>query len=377
MKVTELKLHSVRVGRAYATQIAQEGGGARAQVEGSNFLFIEASTDSGLTGWGEISDIEPHEMPDVGVFQQQLSRFLVGRDPFDLQSLHTDYRAEFSEAQTEQMLRLTLAGLDTLCYDVGSQSAGVPIYKLLGGKQRDRVHVSWVAFIRDDLDRLRQEIAEKRRAGFTAYKLKVGVDIELDEQRLAVLREAAGPEANIKIDPNGGWQLDEAVANIRRLARHGLSGVETPVAGRKPEDLAAVRSQVDVPIIEHVPTPQDALAYIRHESLDCFNIAVCSSGGIWPARIIAEMAQAAGVGLLLGSTVEMGPGTLAQLHLAASLGGLTMPSDLIGPAMYADDVLDSPLTYDAAGQLPIPDDVGLGAKINGQKLLELRADGVK
>ena len=67
-------------------------------------------------------------------------------------------------------------------------------------------HVSWVAFIRDDLDLLREEIAEKCAEGFTAFKLKVGVDIELDEQRLEVMRRAAGPGASIKIDPNGGWK---------------------------------------------------------------------------------------------------------------------------------------------------------------------------
>ncbi len=370
MKITEIQLYPVGVPRAYATQIASEGGGARDRVERSPFIFVEAKTDSGLTGWGEISDIEPPEFPDVDSLQENLSQFIVGRDPFDLQSLHADFKSTFPEAEGESLQRLTAAGLDMLCYDLQSQSASVPIYKLLGGAHRERVHVSWVAFIREDLGLLRDEIREKVAAGFTAFKLKVGVDIELDEARLAVLRETAGSDANIKIDPNGGWNRDEAVANIRRLAKYNISGVETPVAGRAPDDLATVRKQVDVPILEHVNTTEDALEYLRHDSLDYFNIATVGCGGIWPARVVAELAQSAGVGILLGSTVEMGPGTLGQLHLAASIRDLTLPSDLIGPAMYADDVLMAPLQYDA-GYLHVPHTVGRGGEIDRAKLAEL------
>ena len=143
------------------------------------------------------------------------------------------------------------------------------------------------------------------------------------------------------------------------------------VAGRDPAQLAALRKQVDVPLLEHVWTTSDALAYIEHGSLDCFNIGTTGCGGIWPARQIASLAETAGVGLLLGSTVEMGPGTLAQLHLAASLPGLTLPSDLIGAGLLADDVLKSPLVYQES-KLPVPQTVGIGPAICREKLAQLR-----
>ena len=368
MKITSLELHPVSVARSYATRIAREGGGAKDWVAGSRFLFLEAVTDSGRTGWGEISDVPDAEYPDLNELREQLSTLLIGRDPFDLQQLHTDFREVFPFSADREFPRLVSAGADMLCYDLQSQEAGVPIYKLLGGKHRSRVHISWVAFIREDLDLLREEIREKTENGFTAFKLKVGANIDLDDERLAVLRETAGPNANIKIDPNGGWTLDEARRNIPRLAKHGLSGVETPVAFRDPAELAVLRGEVDVPLIEHVMTAEDAIRYIRHESLDYFNIATTGCGGIRPALNIAEMAQTAGVGILLGSTVEMGPGTLAQLHLAAAIRDLTLPSDLVGPAMFTDDVLITPLQYES-GYLQVPDKPGLGAEIDRQKII--------
>ena len=370
MQVARIDLHSICVPRAYATQIAREGGGARHEVRSSPFLLIEATTDCGRTGWGEISDVPPNELPDPGQLQESLSALLFGHDPYDLQALHRRVSQRYPWTAGDELPRLIAAGLDMVCYDLAAQGAGVPIYQLLGGRRQSQVRISWVAFIRDDLDQLREEIREKRAAGFDAFKLKVGVDIELDEARLAIVRETAGPSASIKIDPNGGWTLAEAQRHIPRLARHGLDGVETPIAFRDPEELSALRRQVDVPLIEHVSTASDALRYIRHDALDCFNIATTGCGGIWPARIIAEMARTAGIGLLLGSTVELGPGTLNQLHLAASIDDLTLPSDLVGPALYERDVLTTPLVYQA-GRLRVPNGPGLGGTIDRTELAAL------
>tara|TARA_B100000029_G_scaffold448535_3_gene471105 strand:+ start:566 stop:1669 length:1104 start_codon:yes stop_codon:yes gene_type:complete len=366
MRITSVRLHRFDVRRRYATQIAQEGGGARDVVEASPFLFLETNTDNGLTGWGEISDIDPPEMPDLEDWQQRVSEALVGRDPIDIVRHHADWLEMFPDAPGiggPSLHRLTRAGLDMACYDLVSHATGMPICRILGGQWHHRIHISWVAFIRDDLELLREEIAEKTAEGFTAFKLKVGVDIDLDEARLAVMRETAGPTASIKIDPNGGWNADEAVTNIRRLARFQLDGVETPVGGRDPAEIASVREQVNVSLIEHVMTPADALEYIRHDSLDVFNIATTGCGGIHPARQIATLAETAGVGLLLGSTVEMGPGTLAQLQLAASIRGLTLASDLVGPGLYAEDVLPTPPAY-VDGHLQVPTQIGLAPGIS-------------
>ena len=365
MTIADVELIPFDVRRRYATQIAQEGGGAREVVEASPFLFIRATTDSGLVGWGEISDIEPDEVPDLEHWRQQVASSLIGRDPVDIARHHDEWAKSLPDPEDPRgssLNRLTRAGLDMTCYDLASQSTNLPVCRLLGGQWRDRIHISWVAFIRDDLQLLRDEISEKCAEGFTAFELKVGVDIDLDEQRLAVMRETAGPDASIKIDPNGGWDRDQAVTHIQRLARFDLDGVETPVGGRDPAEIAAVRREVDVKLIEHVMTTRDALEYIRHDSLDVFNIATTGCGGIFPARQIATLAETAGVGLLLGSTVEMGPGTLAQIQLAASIQGLTLASDLVGPGLYAEDVLAQPPEY-VAGCLEVPGEIGFGPGI--------------
>ena len=375
MNITRVELHPVEVARAYTTQIARDGGGARDEVARSSFVLLEATTDSGLTGWGEISDIPLTERVPLERLAETVRGMLVGRDPFEIRRLHADYRAKYPVTFLEdaELPRLICAALDTVCCDLQSQAAGVPIHQLLGGRQRERVEISWVAFIRDDLEALREEIASRTAAGFRHFKLKVGIDIDLDEQRLAIVREEAGPHATIKLDANGGWNADEARRHIPRLQKYNPCGVETPIGGRDAQELARLRKDVSLPLLEHVATMEQALEYIRHDALDCFNIAVCSSGGITPAREIATVAETAGVGLLLGSTVELGLGTFAQLHLAGAISGLTMASDLVGPALYREDVVVPPLAYDDSC-LAVPEFVGLGTAIDRQKLQQLQPE---
>lgn len=370
MKITAIKLHPVAVDRQYATVIAQAGGNAKRAVATSFFYFVEVRADNGLVGWGEISDIEPDDLPkDAEDYAELLAAFMGGRDPFAVQQMHRDFLEHFM-VDSNSLAKYTRCALDMAMYDLQGKATNQPVYNLLGGKVRNEVVISWVAYIRDELDLLKKEMREKVAQGFHAFKLKVGVDIELDEERVAVAREVAGKDASIKVDANAGWSVSEAAKNINRLNRFNLAGVETPVPSENPADIAAVREQVDVPILEHVSTLEYGLALAKAEAVDVFNIATTGAGGIWPAHQLATLADAANIGVLLGSTVELGPGTLAQLHLAAITPNLTLPSDLIGPGMYTEHVLERPLRYQK-GKLLVPNGIGLGGQVDTKSFAKL------
>lgn len=366
MRITSLKLHPYTAAREYGTVIAKAGGGRQETKARSEFFFLELATDQGIAGWGEVSDIDPEERPEPVEYGRLLADFMVGRDPFAVQQMHRDFREHF-DSEEYGAARLTECGLDMAMYDIQGRATGQAAHRLLGGAMRPDVLISWVAFIREDLDLLREEMREKVAAGFRAFKIKVGADIDLDDERVAIAREVAGRDASIKVDANAGWSVRDAPANIRRLNRYHLAGVETPVPRENPADIAAVRKQVDVPILEHVSDLEYGLALLKADAVDVFNISAPGCGGLWPARQVATLTQAAGVGLLLGSTVEMGLGTLAQLQLAASVPNLTLPSDLVGPGLYRQHLLEEPLRYEK-GRLKIPTAAGLGGQIDRAKL---------
>lgn len=362
MKITGVELQQLSVLRSYHTIVAapkREIPPADAPATRSYFVLLRLHADNGLVGLGEVSDIEESDLGTADLLPK-LEDALLGADPFDLERL----------SQRLSLGNLVNCAVDSALYDLQGKALGAPAHNFVGGRYRDRVLVSWVVYIRRP-DLVEQEMEEMVRRGFNAFKLKVGLNIDHDDACVGIMRQVAGPDAQIKLDASGNWSVDEAIANIRRLEKHGLQGVETPTNPRDVSGMARVRKSVGAPIIEHVGRDLGrALDYVRSEAVDVFNVATVSAGGIFRAKKVLALAEAAGIQCLLGSTVELGVGTAAQLHLAASSSVVTYPSDLIGPAMYVDDYLTEPFQYDQ-GYLTVPTGPGLGVDVDPQRLAKL------
>ena len=94
-----------------------------------------------------------------------------------------------------------------------------------------------------------------------------------------------------------------------------------------------MKAAVSIPIIEHVADFADtfAVALIAQRAVDAFNVVPVQAGGPTRALRLIQLAEAAGMDALLGSTVELSPGTSMALHVGAASAGITMASDLVGP----------------------------------------------
>ena len=196
------------------------------------------------------------------------------------------------------------------------------------------------------------------------------------------MRRIAGPGAYLKADASGAWDEQEAIDRIRQLASLGIDAVETPlrhisraIAKDHPQRinadpdaaaaaLARVRDAVPVDIIEHVADFSDAfaLALMHHKAADIFNIVPVQAGSLHRAQRLIQLAEAGGMPVLLGSTVELGIGTAAALHLGIASSRVTIASDLVGPGLLAGDVVVPRLAY-RQGQLHAPLGVGLGVDL--------------
>ena len=317
MKIVDLRLYPVAVSRQYATLTSggQEGrkNPDAAPVDLSYFYILEVETDAGITGIGEISDIDPGMRLVDGSpmtldnVTEKLRALLIGRDPSDMERLALEVHTG----------GLVDCAIDTACYDILGKAYGTSATTLAGGRLRESVWVSWVAYIREP-EAMVPEIEEKLEQGFNALKFKVGRDIDLDEARIKLFREIGGDDPNLKLDANAAWNVEEAIANMRRLEKYDISGIETPIDKTDVAGMAHVRKAIDTPILEHVSTQEYALEVVRHEAVDVFNVSTVGCGGIYRAKKVIAIAEAAGLHVLLGSTVELGVGTAAQLALAAS-----------------------------------------------------------
>lgn len=368
MRVVEVSATAVQAQRQYATLIgaARHDPATHRLHDRSNFILIELRTDDGLVGLGEVSDIpEGMRLPGGAALSAEslagwLRERLTGLDPFALEAVPA--RLGVAGAGRGGGMSLLLCAVDAALYDLMGKAAGQPAYQFCGGRARDAVLVSYVAFIREP-ELLAEELAQQTARGFRAFKLKVGLDPERDVAAMRVAREVAGDGASIKLDANGAWSADEAIAVLRRVERYHPVGVETPVRADDFASMRRVKEETGVPLLEHVSSPRYALDVVRAGAVDVFNVSCVGCGGIYRARKVLAVAEAAGIPCLLGSTVELGVGTAQQLHLAASSPAVTWPSDLIGPLLYTADVTAEAWRW-RDGSLVVPDGPGLGVSLD-------------
>jgi L-alanine-DL-glutamate epimerase-like enolase superfamily enzyme len=390
VEIQDIKFHRVAVPRIYNTKVAPMGGHEGGK-SGSEYLLIELMS-GGAVGLGEISDIES-DWGAVGWddLQNRLRDALVGGDLADRDRL-VETVVEHLPLELHRELQTAIrAAIETSLLDVTARSFGVPVYDMLGGRKRSALPISWVAFIGNE-DGIDQEIQEKVDAGFSTFKLKVGADHASDLERIKTTRRIAGPEAHVRVDASGEWDVDEAIEKLKEMHALEVNAVETPikavarsVAKNAPEqvnenaedvaaELAQVRSAVQVRVIEHISDFDDgfALALAKHQSVDVFNVMPGQAGGVFRAQKLIHLAEMSGIDVLLGSTVELSPGTAISLHLGLSSTGVTEACDLVGPGLLVDDVCEEPLTY-VDGKLTARPVAGLGVDLSEEKLEKLKA----
>ncbi|ROO84647.1 O-succinylbenzoate synthase [Actinocorallia herbida] len=164
-----------------------------------------------------------------------------------------------------------------------------------------------------------------------------------DLARVEAVRDAIGPDGKVRIDVNGGWDVDQAVRMIRLLNRFDLEYVEQPCA--TVEELAAVRRRVEVPIAadESIRRAEDPFRVVAAEAADIAVLKVQPLGGVAPAL---EIAAAIGLPVVVSSAVETSVGLAAGLALAAALPELPYACGLATLSLLEGDVTGDPLVVE-------------------------------
>ncbi|MDE3000434.1 MAG: hypothetical protein OXU79_15275 [Gemmatimonadota bacterium] len=395
MKITDVRVREVSVPRIYTTYAADPQNLQPGEdLSRSRYQILEFFTDTGHLGLGEVPDIADRMDPlRAGDLRDLLLRVLKDGDVADRNDLGARMADELPAGIHPELRSLTLFGVEVALLDLAGKHYGAPLYELLGGRRQKRVDVCWVAYMRrgvsllEELDALENEISTMVSRGLRAFKLKVGEDHSRDLDRIVRFRRVAGPDVYLKADASGAWEEDEAVGKIRDMAAAGIDACETPVvavnravANDNPErinenadaaasSLARVRKKTSVQIIEHVADFDDGFttALVRHGAVDVINVIPSQAGGILRSQRLIHIAQAAGIPVLLGSTVEMGPGTAAFVHLAVASQNVTVPSDLVGPGLLVDDICKTPFRY-RDGALEPFEKPGLGVELDEERM---------
>ena len=181
------------------------------------------------------------------------------------------------------------------------------------------------------------------QSGCATAKVKVaeaGQRLEDDISRVEAVRDGLGPGGRIRVDANGGWDLDQAVRAVRALSRFGLEYVEQPCADV--EDLARLRRRVDVPIAadESIRRAEDPYLVKKLEAADVAVLKAQPLGGVRPCLRLAEEL---GMDVVVSSAVETSVGLRAGIALAAALPSLPYACGLNTLPLLGADLVSDPL----------------------------------
>lgn len=192
-------------------------------------------------------------------------------------------------------------------------------------------------------------------SGCATAKVKVADaagSLPADLERVAAVRDALGPGGAVRVDANGRWGVDDAVAAIRALDRAagGLQYVEQPCATL--DELAAVRRRVDVRIAadESIRRAEDPLRVAVAGAADIAVLKCAPLGGV---RRALAVAQACGLPCVVSSALQTSVGLAAEIALAGALPHLDLACGLGTVALLTADVVDTPLRP-VDGRLEVP-----------------------
>ncbi|GAA3729380.1 o-succinylbenzoate synthase [Salinactinospora qingdaonensis] len=184
-------------------------------------------------------------------------------------------------------------------------------------------------------------IAAEGECGTAKVKVaEKGQEPTEDIARVAAVRAAMGSGGRVRIDANGGWDVDTALRMLRALRRFDVEYVEQPCASL--EELAQVRRRQDVPVAadESIRRAKDPMAVRAAEAADIVVLKVQPLGGV---RAALEVAHACGLPVVVSSAVETSVGLAAGVALAAALPELPYACGLATMGLLTADVCAEPL----------------------------------
>lgn len=363
------RIEAIPVSVPHNTDFEISGGGQ----EAADHVLVRLHTESGPVGLGEAS-------PKPFFSDETQTSVLGALDVLEdaLRGVDAARPARVHQVMDDAIRGNPFAktAVDVACYDAFGKALGVPVSALVGGRVRDRIEVGQSVGIKPTAEAVEDARRYVRDEGFRSIKVKVGDDAESDAERVRAICEAVGGEVPIRVDANQGYTADTAVPLFSELERElDLLLVEQPVAREDIEGMRKVTEAIETPVLadESVFSPADAFRVVRRNAADIVNIKIMKAGGLYPSSRIAATAAAASYPLAIGSMLELGVGTAAGAHFAATQPHVRYPCDVKGPSLYADTLLEEPVRIED-GYTHVPDRPGLGVELDDEAVERYRSE---
>ncbi len=325
--------------------------------------IVKIETDAGISGFGEAapwSVFTGTAEANASGIHAYLRPLLIGADPRRVASLMRGIDKALV-GHTEGKAAIEMALLD-----ITGKHFGVPVAQLLGGYYRTHVPLSASIANPDfdeDLDFARQRVAE----GVNIFKVKTGFAGHAEDlRRLECLRRELPDTVDLRVDYNQGLDPWNAIRLLRDVEIFRPTFIEQPVKRDQRAAMAAITKALDTPIMadESVFNPSEAIDMVRLELADLVSIKIMKSGGIFRAREVAAIAEAAGITAYGGTMFEGGLAIAAGLHMVAATPNIALGAEFYTSTwVMGAEILKNPIVIEKGATL-VPTGPGLGVEVD-------------
>lgn len=353
-----------------------------------NSYLVRVETDDGLIGWGEGGQYGPPE-PVAACIDRVLAPKLIGRDPTEPVRIWEElynFSRDFGQKGTYIE---AISAIDMALWDLAGQAAGMPVWKMLGGRFRESVaayatgcyYPQDFSHLPSMLRALEEEASTYCDAGFEFLKVKIGLlGLKDDMARLSVIREAVGPNIGMLVDANHAYNASSAIRMGRMMETLDVRFFEEPVVPEDKDGYRRVRQENPIPVAggECEFTRYGFANLIAGGCVDIAqpDLAVC--GGFTAFHQIVTLASTYGV-TVIPHVWGSGIAVAAALQAIATIPLIphtANPVPLLNEPMIEFDRKHNPLRDDLLdqtfqlvdGRVVIPDAPGLGVTVKESAL---------
>lgn len=355
MKITDVKTHLL------AIPIDQSDLNAPWFWGSFNQIVVEIQTDEGITGYGEAFGYGVSKAT-ASVIDEVLKPMLIGEDPAKITAIHENLYKKTHLFGRYGITTFAISGIDIALWDIAGKAANLPLYRLFGGAETDKV-AAYASLVRyTDTDSVRIAVEHAMNAGYSAIKLH-----QLDVESLEITRKTAGDAVKIMMDVNCPWTHEQAIDMARQFKPYDIQWLEEPIW--PPEDFKGLaklgkKAQVPIALGENACTAHQFQLMLDAGAADYIQPSVVKVGGITEWRKVAALAETYNVSIAPHSPY-FGPGFLSSVHLIAATPCADW-LEYIYLNLEASVFKDFPTIKD--GFFPMPQGPGIGLEIDQEVL---------
>ncbi len=362
MKISDIKAYPVWIGHR-------------------NQLLVKVETNEGLFGWGE-SGLSGRELAVAGAINHY-REFLIGQDPMRLGAIWQElYRSQYFEGG--RVLTAAISAIDIALHDIVGKALGVPVYQLLGGKQRDFIPCFATTpapsgeVLLENIGILLEHkwhcirITPMFENGGDNGLFEPSESIGLSAKWINKIRETYGTEFMLGIDYHHRLSVAEAASFCQRVGPGALDFLEEPIRDENPDAYKSLRQMTPIPfaIGEEFSSKWQFMPYLEQGLTNYARIDVCNVGGFTESMKVAALAEMHYIDLMPHN--PLGPiCTMASIHLGAAVPNFAWQETRESPTeklpVSDSEVFLSVVQLEGSHYL-VPEKPGLGIEINEEAL---------